>query len=86
MTAPEITIERLSLRVSGIDAEQAQRLARLVAARLAPAVALGPAEGSLEHLHVALEARAGEREEVLAGRIVERLAPLIGGAGAEGPR
>ena len=73
----EITIDRISLRVTGMDPLEAKVLARAVAQRLAPALALAPGEASIPRLRVEVAAKRGERPEELAARAVARLAPLI---------
>jgi hypothetical protein len=78
----EVTIDRISLRVTGMDPLEAKALARAVAQRLAPALALAPGEASIPRLHVEVAARRGERPDELAARAVARLAPLINRASA----
>ena len=75
-----LQIDRISLRVPGVERELGVRLARLVAERLAPALALAPGEGSIERLQIELTARPGESADSLAGRIVAQVAVLIGEA------
>lgn len=84
--APDVVIDRLSLRVTGMDALDARTLAQRVAAGLAPALAIGPGEAVLARLAIELEAREGERPEELAARAVSHLAPLINRVVATGAR
>jgi hypothetical protein len=74
----EIEIERISIRVPGLDGDTARRFARLVAEGLVPSLQLGPREGSLERLRVELARRPSEDADALAARLAERLTLLIG--------
>ncbi len=75
-----VEIDRISLRVPGVERDAGARLARLVADRLVPALALVPAEASLPRLRLELVSRPGEDPEALAGRVAARVAVLIGEA------
>jgi hypothetical protein len=75
--ADRVEIERLSLRVTGMDPIDATALARAIAEGLAPALSLAPGEASLPRLAVQVQAKEGERTPELAARAVARLAPLV---------
>jgi hypothetical protein len=77
MTAATIEIDCCHLRLTGVEPADARRLAQLVAAGLVPSLRLGPGEASLGCLQIEVQARPGDGSAELAGRIVERLAPLI---------
>jgi len=77
-----IDIDRLSIRVSGVERDTGRHLGRLVAERLAAALQLRPGEASLERLHVEVAARPAESPESLAGRIAAQVALLIGSESA----
>lgn len=78
---PDVQIDRISISVPGIERELGQRLAALVAQRLAAPLRLAPGEASLERLHVAVSAESAEPAESLAARIAEQISLLIAGAG-----
>jgi hypothetical protein len=78
----EVRVDRIKLRVSGMDPLQARALAQAVALGLAPTLALAPGEGSIERLAFELAAKPGEPPEQLAARAAARLAPLVGRVGA----
>lgn len=73
-----IEIDRLSIRVPGVERDLGRRLGQLVAERLAPSLQLGPGEASLERLHVEVAAQPAESTESLAERIAAQVALLIG--------
>jgi hypothetical protein len=73
-------IERLSIRVPGLERDGARRLAQLVAMRLAGDLAPAPGEVSLERLSAELTTRPGESQEALADRIAGHLVMLVGEA------
>lgn len=73
----QIEVDRISLRVTGMDPIDAKALARAVAAGLAPTLSLAPGEASMDRLRVEVQAKAGDDQEALARRAVSRLAPLI---------
>jgi len=75
-----IDIDRLSIRVPGVERELGRRLGRQVAERLVSSLALAPGEASLERLHVEVAARPGESPDALADRIAARVALLVGAA------
>jgi hypothetical protein len=75
-----VQIDRISIRVPGVDRDVGRRLAQLVAAQLAPSLQLGPGEASLERLHVELAAAPAEGPESLAARIAAQVSLLIGAA------
>lgn len=78
-TGPELTIERLRLRASGLDEGDARTFARLVAARLTPGL-LRPAGGAgvgAAAAHVQVAARSGETPEQLAERTAAAIAAAL---------
>jgi hypothetical protein len=75
----EIEIERISIRVPGMDGDTARRFARLVAEGLVPSLRLGPREGSLERLRAELTQGPAEDADALAARLADRLTLLIDG-------
>lgn len=75
---PNIDIDRISLRVEGIDRAAARRLGRLVAERLAPALALFPGEGAFERLEVELTALPSEDPDSIAARVAGAVALRLG--------
>jgi hypothetical protein len=75
-----VEIDRISLRVPGLDRAAARRLAQQVALRLADGLRLAPGEASLERLRIELNAQSGEHPDALAGRIAAQLVRLIGEA------
>jgi hypothetical protein len=79
--AGRVEIERISLRVTGMDPIEARALARAIAAGLAPTLSLAPGEASLDHLRVEVQAKPGDDRDALARRAVARLAPLINRVG-----
>lgn len=71
----ELHIDRLTLRVTGLDEEAARSLARLVAERLD-----GTAGGDLGLLRIQVRADAAVhgRPDLLAGRIAGELGRVLG--------
>jgi hypothetical protein len=80
--SPAVQIDRISIRVPGVDRDLGRRLGQLVAERLAPSLQLGPGEASLARLHVELTAQPAEGTESLAARIAAQVSLLIGAASA----
>jgi hypothetical protein len=68
---PQLTIERLRLRASGLDEGAARQLARCVAEGLAASLQLPPGVAALEALRVEVTARAGEAPDMLSRRIID---------------
>lgn len=81
-----VEVDRIILRVPGVERELGERLARLVAERLVPALALAPAEASVERLRVELIGARGESPEALATRIVAQVSLVLGDRGLEAGR
>jgi hypothetical protein len=77
MTGREIQIDRLSMRLTGVEPPDARLLAQLVAARLAPALRPGPGDASIARLQAEVQAPPGAGPAELADRIADCLAPLI---------
>jgi hypothetical protein len=71
--AGDIHIDRLALRVAGLDEDAADTLARLVAERLAPSLLRRPGLAGVESLRAAVVADAAEQgnPDLLAQRIVD---------------
>ena len=76
-----VEIDRISIRVPGVERDLGRRLGQLVAERLAPSLQLGPGEASLDRLQVEVTARPAESPESLAARIAAQVALLIGSQG-----
>jgi hypothetical protein len=64
----EMHVDRLTIHAPGLSEENARRLPRLVAERLAMANAPGAAE-ALAHLRLTIAADAGEPVEATAERV-----------------
>ncbi|MGP0028313.1 MAG: hypothetical protein ACLPKE_33905 [Streptosporangiaceae bacterium] len=73
--AGDVHIERLALRVAGLDEDAARALARLVAEGLAPGVLRPAGLAGLGSLQIGVRARAGDqgRPDLLARRIVDEI-------------
>ncbi len=74
-----VHLERLSLRVAGLDEVGAVVLARLVAERLAPGLLRAPGVAGLDSLSIELPAdgAAGATPDQLAGRIVDQIGRVL---------
>jgi hypothetical protein len=92
----EVHVERLSLRVAGLDEDAARVLSRLVAEGLAPVLGRASAGTGLDHLQVEVVpaepgsagiagAGGGASPEELAARIVERIGRVLARDRAFGP-
>ena len=75
----DIHIERLALRVAGLDEDAAGTLARLVAERLAPSLLQLPGLAGVESLRVAVQAAATEQgsPDLLAQRIADEIGCVL---------
>ncbi|MGO9779931.1 MAG: hypothetical protein ACLPQY_09225 [Streptosporangiaceae bacterium] len=73
--AGDVHIDRLALRVAGLDEDAARVLARLVAEGLAPGVLRPAGLAGLDSLQIGVRARAGDqgRPDLLARRIVDEI-------------
>jgi hypothetical protein len=71
-TAPKVSIERLSLRVAGLDERAAAELARLVAERLAPGLLRPAGLAGLDRLELQVQ-DASVDPDLLARRIVDAI-------------
>ena len=73
--AGDVHIDRLALRVAGLDEDAARALARLVAEGLAPGVLRPAGLAGLDSLQVELKAGAADqgRPDLLARRIVDEI-------------
>jgi hypothetical protein len=71
-TAPKVSIERLSLRVAGLDERAAAELARLVAQRLAPGLLRPAGLAGLDRLELQVQ-DASVDPDLLARRIVDAI-------------
>jgi hypothetical protein len=77
--AGDIHIDRLALRVAGLDEDAAGTLARLVAERLAPGLLRPPGLAGVKSLRVAVRAAAAEQgnPDLLAHRIVDEIGRVL---------
>lgn len=73
----EFDVDRISLRVTGLDPEDARTLAEQVAAGLAPALTFASGDASFARLAFQVQAPPGEDPDALAERTLARLAPLL---------
>jgi hypothetical protein len=73
----EARIDRITLHVTDMDPIDARRLAEAVALALAPTLAVGPGEGTIDRLDVRVQATGREHPEQIAARVAQRLAPLL---------
>jgi hypothetical protein len=71
-SAPRVSIERLSLRVAGLDEQAAGELARLVAQRLAPGLLRPAGLAGLDRLALEVKDAPGD-PDLLARRIVDAI-------------
>lgn len=91
---PAAHIDRLGIRVTGLDQAAAGALARLVAEGLVPDLVRSAANAGLDHLRIEVTASAADqgRPELLARRITSELGRALarghgsgGSAGEERP-
>ena len=77
--AGDVHIDRLALRVAGLDEDAARALARLVAEGLAPGVLRPAGLAGLDSLQVELTASAADqgRPDRLARRIVDEIGRVL---------
>jgi hypothetical protein len=68
-----LTIDRLRLRVAGLDEGAARHLASLVGEGLAPSLQLPPGSTTIETLRIELGAHTGEAPGLLSRRIVDAI-------------
>jgi hypothetical protein len=73
----EVRIERLALRVAGLDQDGARALARLVAEALAAELTAAGVNARREYLHLEVSADTGN-PELLARRIVGEIGRALG--------
>jgi hypothetical protein len=73
--APTVRIERLALRVAGLDEDAARSLARLVAEGLAPDLVRSPGLAGLDHLEVEVSSTSSD-----ADLLAEQIAAAVGRA------
>lgn len=73
--AGDVHIDRLALRVAGLDEDAARALARLVAEGLAPGMLRPAGLAGLDSLQIGVKANAGDqgRPDLLARRIVDEI-------------
>lgn len=73
--AGDVRLDRLSLRVAGLDEDAACHLAKLVAQGLAPGMLRPPGSAGLDSLKVEVAGRPGDdaEPEALAARIVDAI-------------
>ncbi|WP_287130123.1 hypothetical protein [Candidatus Cyanaurora vandensis] len=74
---PNLTIDCLTLKLSGLSTQEGQRLAQLLEARLVsvPSIASSP---DLDHLSITLNAPPGQPLEWLAQQIVAEIVRRVG--------
>ena len=84
--SPAARVDRISIRVPGVERDLGPRLGRLVAEGLAPSLLLGPGEASLDFLRVQVAARPGESIESLAGRVAAEVSRRFGESALEAGR
>jgi hypothetical protein len=75
----DLSIDRLTLRLSGLTASEGRRFAAALAECLAEAHVPDGARGA-SRLRVTLAARSGESLEAMARRVVAELSATLGGA------
>jgi hypothetical protein len=71
------SIDRISIRVSGVERDLGRRLGELVAQRLVPTLQPAPGEAALDLVRVEVPARPGEGADALAGRIATEISLAI---------
>ncbi|MGO9902633.1 MAG: hypothetical protein ACLP0J_23770 [Solirubrobacteraceae bacterium] len=78
-TRGRVHIDRLALRVAGLDEDAARSLARLVAEGLAPGLLRSVGIAGLDSLRVEVRADTGDRNEpdLLARRIVDEIGRVL---------
>lgn len=81
-----VDIDRITISVSGIDADLARRLGQAVGQRLAPALAPAAGDALLDHIAVELPESRGEGLDALAGRIVSEVAGAVAPRATEAGR
>jgi hypothetical protein len=80
MNAPaHVEVDRITISISGIDADLARRLGHAVAQRLAPSFSLVGGNAFLDHVQLDLPQGPGESLDALAGRIASQVAGVVGG-------
>jgi len=88
-TGPAVHVDRLVLRVAGLDEGAARTLARLVAEGLEPSLFLMAGPGGLSRLRIEVTASSADhgRPDLLARRITNELGRILGpGRGGEAVR
>ncbi len=77
--ASDVHIDRLALRVAGLDEDAARALARLVAEGLAPGMLRPAGLAGLDSLQVEVQAGAADqgRPDLLARRIVDEIGRVL---------
>ena len=73
----ELDVDRISLRVTGLDPDAARTLALQVAAGLAPALTFASGDASFARLALTVQAPDGAQPNALARSTLARLAPLL---------
>jgi hypothetical protein len=74
---PGVQIDRISLRVPGVDRDAGARLAQLVAEQLVPSLQLGPGEAVIDRLTMKVAAQPGESLESLSARIAAQIGETL---------
>jgi hypothetical protein len=77
--AGDVHLERLALRVAGLDEHAARRLAQLVAEGLTPGMLRPTGTAGLDALKIEVAARPGDagQPDALAGRIVDAIGRVL---------
>jgi hypothetical protein len=73
---PDVHIERLALRVTGLDEDEARALGRLVAQDL-PASLPGALHARLDRVRIQVTADEQDRPELLARRIADEVGRIL---------
>jgi len=77
-----LDVDRISVRVNGMEPVDAEALARAIAEGLARPLSLAPGESSLGRLSVQIESAEADQTEDIADRAVARILSLLHRAAA----
>lgn len=77
--AEDVHLDRLALRVAGLDEDAACRLAKLVAEGLTPGMLRPAGTAGLDSLQIEVAAKPGDEKDpdALAGRIVDAIGRVL---------
>jgi hypothetical protein len=85
--AGDVRVDRLALRVAGLDEDEARALARLVAEGLAPGTLAAAGSAGLSRLRIEVQADAGQGDPaLLARRIIDQIGRALARDRAPGGR